>query len=192
LTGTGFAGTSGLTGLGGSGVGAGGETGVGTGTAGSTGAGGRGGSAGVGGRGGNGGSVGSAGAAGGRGGMVSGGGKGGSSGLVGGGGKGGGTGSTIQTDGSTAPTFTEIYKTILTVYCTGSGCHDPGTAGGLGFATQASAFAALSHQVTAGDGIDSDLYVTLNTGVMPKGKPKLSAANIALVREWIDAGALDN
>ncbi len=195
VAGTGSAGTSGtrgLTGIGG--AGAGGETGGGTGTAGSTGAGGPGG---------NGGSVGSAGTTGGRGGAggIQSGGRGGSSGVVGGGGKGGGSsgvvggsggGSAIQPDGSTAPTFTEIYKTILTDYCTGSGCHEPGTAGGLGFATQASAFAALSHQVTAGDGIDSDLYVTLDTGVMPKGKPKLSAANIALVREWIDAGALDN
>ena len=104
-------------------------------------------------------------------------------------GKAGGSGSP---DGSTAPTFTEIYKNILLVYCSGSGCHDPGVSGGLGFATQASAFAALSHQVRPGDGVDSDLYVTLDTGVMPKGKPKLSAANIALIKDWIDAGALDD
>jgi hypothetical protein len=114
---------------------------------------------------------------------------GGTSGASGGGGKGG---HASNLDASTAPTFTEIYKTILIVYCSGSGCHDPGISGGLGFATQASAFAALSHQVTPGDGVDSDLYVTLDTGVMPKGKPKLSAANIALIREWIDAGALNN
>jgi hypothetical protein len=107
-------------------------------------------------------------------------------------GQGGNVGRGGSPDASEAPTFTEIYKTILIVYCSGSGCHDPGTSGGLGFATQASAFAALSHQVTPGDGVDSDLYVTLNTGVMPKGKPKLSAANIALIREWIDAGALNN
>jgi hypothetical protein len=110
----------------------------------------------------------------------------------GGNGQGGNVGRGGSPDASEAPTFTEIYKTILIVYCSGSGCHDPGTSGGLGFATQASAFAALSHQVTPGDGVDSDLYVTLNTGVMPKGKPKLSASNIALIREWIDDGALDN
>jgi hypothetical protein len=141
-----------------------------------------------GGRGGNSGAGGGRGAVGGNSGGR-GGTSGGTSGASGGGGKGGHASSP---DASTAPTFTEIYKTILIVYCSGSGCHDPGTSGGLGFATQVSALAALSHQVTPGDGADSDLYVTLNDGVMPKGKPKLSASNIALIEEWIDAGALNN
>jgi hypothetical protein len=173
----GVAGASGLAGE----TGAAGSLGAG----GTNAAGGSGGSSGVGGRAGNAGSGGRAGASGGRGGH---GGTGGAS--VGG--KGGSGGQASSPDASTAPTFTEIYKTIIIVYCSGSSCHDPGTSGGLGFATQASAFAALSHQVRPGDGVDSDLYVTLDTGVMPKGKPKLSAANIALIREWIDAGALND
>ena len=95
-------------------------------------------------------------------------------------------------NGGTAPTFTTIYSNILVVYCAGSSCHKPGTQGGIGFSTQASAYSAISHQVTPGDGADSDFYVTVNTGVMPRGAPKLSAANLALIKAWIDAGATNN
>ena len=95
-------------------------------------------------------------------------------------------------NGATAPTFTTIYSKILVVYCAGSNCHKPGTQGGIGFSTQASAYSAISHQVIPGDGADSDFYVTVDTGVMPKGGPKLSAANLASIKAWIDAGALNN
>lgn len=34
--------------------------------------------------------------------------------------------------------------------------------------------------------------MTVNTGSMPPGGAKLSAANLALIKAWIDAGALNN
>jgi hypothetical protein len=32
----------------------------------------------------------------------------------------------------------------------------------------------------------------VNTGRMPEGQAKLSAANLALIKAWIDGGALNN
>ena len=125
---------------------------------------------------------------GGAGGHGSGGAGGRSAGAAGTGGGAGGKGG----NGATAPSFTTIYSTILVVDCAGSNCHKPGAQGGIGFSTQASAYSAISHQVIPGDGTDSDFYVTVNTGVMPKGGPKLSAANLASIKAWIDAGALNN
>ena len=180
-------GTGGSTGTGGGATQTGGSTGASGGatqTGGSTGTGGRasesGGSTGTGGRAsGTGGSTGTAGASG------RGGGRGGTTGAAGTGG-GGGTGK------GTGPTFTQVYGTILSVYCTGSGCHSPGTAGGLSFASKANAFSSLMSYVTPGDDSQSDFYFAVSTGAMPKGKAKLSAANLATIKAWIDAGALDN
>ena len=179
------AGTGGNTGTGGTAT-TGGSAGAGGGasqTGGSTGAGGgatqTGGSTGAGGRTTQtGGSTGAAGASGrgGRGGTT------GAAGTGGGGGTGNGTG----------PTFTQVYGTILSVYCTGSSCHSPGTAGGLSFASKANAYSSLMSYVTPGDDSQSDFYFAVSTGAMPKGKAKLSAANIATIKAWIDAGALDN
>jgi hypothetical protein len=105
-----------------------------------------------------------------------------------------GTGGTTGTGGTggAAPTFTQIYTQILVVYCAGSQCHDPGSASGVAFSTQSSAYTSVSKYVTAGNGAGSSLYKTLSSGAMPQGKPKLSAANLALVQAWIDAGALNN
>jgi hypothetical protein len=105
-----------------------------------------------------------------------------------------GTGGTTGTGGTggAAPTFTQIYTQILVVYCAGSQCHDPGSASGVAFSTQSSAYTSVSKYVTAGNGTGSSLYKTLSSGAMPQGKPKLSAANLALVQAWIDAGALNN
>ena len=109
-------------------------------------------------------------------------------------GRAGGTGGSGGAGGSggTGPTFTTVYSKILAVYCTGSSCHNPGTSGGLSFATQASAYAAVSSLVTPGDGAGSDFYSTVQSGAMPKGRAKLSATNLALIKAWIDAGALND
>jgi hypothetical protein len=184
----GTAGAAGFTGAGTGGkMGTGGSTGGGGGatqTGGSTGAGGRatgtGGSTGAsGGATQTGGSTGAAGASG------RGGGRGGTTGAA-------GTGGGVGTGKGTGPTFTQVYGTILSVYCTGSSCHSPGTAGGLSFASKANAFNSLQNYVTPGDDTQSDFYFAVSTGAMPKGKAKLSAANIATIKAWIDAGALDN
>src|SRR5450432_3100565 len=175
-SGSGSAGSGDPTGAGGTG-GAGGTSGLGgTGAEGGTfGLGGAGGTFGLGGQGGSG--------AGGRAGTTGAGGR-----AGGGGSSAGGAGGT----GGASPTFTQIYTTILKVYCGGSNCHNPGSAGGVGFASQASAFSAVSSRVKAGNGAGSSFYNTVNSGAMPRGASKLSAANLALIKAWIDAGALNN
>ncbi len=95
-------------------------------------------------------------------------------------------------DGAAAPTFTEIYTTILTVYCAGASCHNPGTQGSVSFASQSSAYSAVSRRVTPGNGAGSAFYNTVNSGSMPRGAAKLSATNLAKIKAWIDAGALNN
>ena len=93
--------------------------------------------------------------------------------------------------GSAAPTFTQVYTTILVIYCSGSSCHNPGSQKDVSFASQSSAYSAVKSRVTAGNGAGSSFYMTVNSGSMPPG-PKLSAANLALIKAWIDAGALNN
>ncbi len=172
LTGTGgFTGTGGVTGSGGA-VGTGGSA-----SGGATGSGGRGGSGGTGGATGKGGTTGTGGA-------IGTGGATGTGGVAGTGGAGGMAG--------TAPTFTQIYTQILTVYCAGTKCHDPGTQHGVSFSTQAGAYTSVAKLVTPGNGANSSFYKTVNGGSMPPGGPKLSAANLALIKAWIDAGALNN
>jgi len=192
---SGTGGTTGAAGVQGTGnggaTGAAGTFGTGgtTGTAGTTGLGGRGGATGAGGTIGLGGRGGA-----GSGGRGGGGGRG-SGGTIGKGGNSGGGGSPdagTAPDGSTAPTFTEIYNSILVVYCSGSNCHDPGSQQGVAFSTQSSAYTAVRNRVTPGNGAGSSFYTTVNTGAMPLGAAKLSAANLALIKAWIDAGALNN
>jgi hypothetical protein len=134
-------------------------------------------------------------------------GTGGAAGFVGGGGQpggsGGATGVTASTrssttdggnsgDGGSAPTFTQLYSTVLTSYCAGSACHNPGSQKGISFASQSSAYSAISNRVIPGDGEGSSFFYTVNSGTMPPGGPKLSATNLAMIRAWIDAGALDD
>jgi hypothetical protein len=85
-----------------------------------------------------------------------------------------------------------VYTTILTTYCDGGSCHNPGTKGSVNFASQSTAYNTLKSFVVAGNGAGSKLYSLVNTGKMPDKEPKLSAANIALIKAWIDAGALNN
>jgi len=95
-------------------------------------------------------------------------------------------------DGGSAPTFTQLYSSILSVYCGGGACHNPGSQKGISFASQSSAYSAVSSRVIPGDGEGSSFFYTVNSGNMPLGGPKLSAANLAMIRAWIDAGALDD
>jgi len=174
----------------GSSIGTGGTGGDnGSGQAGTGGDNGGGGSTGIAGRGGTTGSAGRGGATG----SAGRGGSGGAAGSVGRGGTGGGSvDAGSNPDGTAAATFTEIYTTILTVYCSGSSCHNPGTASGVSFASQSSAYTAVSRRVTPGNGAGSAFYSTVNSGSMPRGAAKLSATNLAKIKAWIDAGALNN
>ena len=177
----GVTGSGGIVGTGGNGTGGDGTGGNATG--GATGTGGikgTGGSTGTGGLTGTGGSTGLGGVKG----------TGGSTGTGGVKGTGGSTG-TGGAGGSAAPTFTQVYTTILVTYCSGSSCHNPGSQKGVSFASQSTAYSAVKSRVTAGNGAGSSFYMTVNSGSMPPGQ-KLSAANLALIKAWIDAGALNN
>jgi hypothetical protein len=188
----GITGTGGIIATGGSGTGGKGTGGSGTGgsntggsaTGGTTGTGGfkgTGGSTGTGGFTATGGSIGTGGVKG------TGGSTGGSTGTGGVKGTGGSTGA----GGAAAPTFTQVYA-ILNTYCAGSSCHNPGTQGGVNFNGQSTAYNAVKSRVTPGNGAGSSFYSTVNSGSMPRGAAKLSAANLALIKAWIDAGALNN
>jgi len=97
-----------------------------------------------------------------------------------------------KSDAASAPTFTDVYTNILVPFCSGSSCHDPGSAKGIGFASRSSAYTAVRARVKPGNGAGSAFFKTVNSGSMPRGAPKLSAANLAKIQAWIDAGALDN
>jgi len=92
-----------------------------------------------------------------------------------------------------APTFTKIYDTIITQQCGGPQCHlKRPTPFGYDFSSKSAASASWRSDVIAGNGADSPMFQVLNFGVMPKDKPPLSAEDLYLVLDWIDAGALDN
>ena len=50
----------------------------------------------------------------------------------------------------------------------------------------------MKSRVTAGNGAGSRFYMTVNSGSMPRGAAKLSSANLAKIKTWIDQGALNN
>lgn len=93
--------------------------------------------------------------------------------------------------GGSAPTFTQIYQTILTVSCSGSACHNPGSQKGVSFASQSSAYSAVKSRVTVGNGTGSSFYKLVNGGGMPPGG-KLSSSQLSEIAAWINAGALNN
>jgi hypothetical protein len=95
-------------------------------------------------------------------------------------------------DGAAAPTFTQIFDGTLTVFCSGASCHSPGIQGGIGFATRSTAYSAVRSRVMPGDSEDSSFFLTVNSGTMPPGGPRLSETTLANLRAWIDAGALDD
>jgi hypothetical protein len=119
--------------------------------------------------------------------------KGGTTGSSGGSGSGGHAGQGGAGGGGGSPTFTMIYNTIVTPHCGGSGCHlKAPTPQGLNFSTQKSAYTAWSDNLTPGDAEDSEMFQTLNLGIMPEGQPSLSVDNLVMVWNWINAGALNN
>ena len=136
--------------------------------------------------------------AGGTGGAASGGaGTGGSAGSGGvGGGSGGAAGSGAGGGGGsngTGTTFTALYASLFgTSLCAGTLCHNPGMQKGVDMSSKMSAYDSLKFEVVAGDGANSALYRLLSDGTMPPEPPKATTSQIAAVRAWIDAGALNN
>jgi hypothetical protein len=86
-----------------------------------------------------------------------------------------------------------IYSTIIMPHCGGTQCHLKAPyADGLNFSTKSSAYQQWYDNVTPGDGDDSPMFQTLNFGIMPKDQPALSVDSLIMVRDWINAGALNN
>jgi len=111
----------------------------------------------------------------------------------GGAGGGGRAGSSGAGGAGAAPTFTTIYKQVITPFCGGSKCHFSAPyPQGLNFSTQASAYKGWVDFSTPGDGADSPIFQILYFGEMPPAPPSLSDDNLILVRDWIDAGALND
>lgn len=113
-------------------------------------------------------------------------------------------------DSATAPTFTQIYTTVIQPNCTP--CHAQGigvSTGKLDMSSQATAYTNLvgvpaagascagkGTRVTANDPANSVMYlkISLTDPVpcgekMPLGLPALSKDNVALVQAWINGGA---
>jgi hypothetical protein len=87
-----------------------------------------------------------------------------------------------------APTFASISANILVPKCTM--CHGATRAdSGLRYHTHAETL----RTVTVGNGADSELYKECNSGGMPEAPFKrLSAAELAAIKTWIDNGAANN
>ncbi|HVZ73330.1 MAG TPA: cytochrome c, partial [Polyangia bacterium] len=94
-------------------------------------------------------------------------------------------------------TWTRIYNTMFVNMsyasnCTGSPCHDPGTQKGIDFSTQMKGYTTIKSHLVAGSPSKSQLYTKLSSGTMPQARPKMSAADLAVVSAWITQGALNN
>jgi hypothetical protein len=107
-----------------------------------------------------------------------------------------------------APTFTQIYNSIIEGRC--RGCHSGGSPdGNLNMGTKANAYTNLvgkaaaggacsgkGTRVVAGNAAMSILYTKVTTPTcgsrMPQGSGPLSADQQNRIRDWINAGALNN
>lgn len=90
----------------------------------------------------------------------------------------------------TSATWTEIYTKFLTndqyaSNCNGAACHNPGKQKGFDFSSKASGYTSVKNST-------SQLVSELSSGGMPRGKPKMPAADLAVIKAWVAAGALDN
>ncbi|HEX7452199.1 MAG TPA: hypothetical protein VF294_07940, partial [Polyangiaceae bacterium] len=94
----------------------------------------------------------------------------------------GGTGGTV--------TFTQLYtkyfnSSTYASNCTGGACHNPGTQRGIDFSTQAKGYTSVKNSLNS-------IISVLSSGSMPRGRPKWSAADLALVKTWQAEGAPNN
>jgi len=120
---------------------------------------------------------------------------GGRAGTTGSGGRAGTTGTGGTGGGGMVATFTQVYTSVLSVSCKGSGCHNPGKMATLDYSTKALAYSTLkaaSGKIVAGNAMGSVLWMEVNSGAMPEGMPKISQANIDMIAAWINAGAMNN
>ena len=100
-------------------------------------------------------------------------------------------------DAAPAVTWSGIYQSLLVNQsnpsnCAGASCHDPGKEKGIDLSTSHLGYTTMSHRVVPGSPDSSDLVTVLQSGYMPQGRPPMAAANIDLIRAWIQAGALED
>jgi hypothetical protein len=101
------------------------------------------------------------------------------------------------TDAALPATWTGIYQNLLVNQsypsnCAGSSCHDPGTEKGIDLSTPEKGYTTISHRLVPGSPDSSELVTVLQSGSMPEKRPHMAAADVAVIRAWIQAGALDN
>jgi hypothetical protein len=109
----------------------------------------------------------------------------------------GGTGGGGAADAGAVPTFTELYMNYFnnTTYpsnCAGGTCHNPGKQRNLDFSTKANGYTTIKTKLVVGSAATSKVYTELQSGGMPQQRPKWSAADLAKVAAWINAGAPNN
>lgn len=90
---------------------------------------------------------------------------------------------TTPSPGNPDATYTWIVANVLN-RCTS--CH--GSRGGVNYES----YANTVRTVRAGDASRSTFYREINSGSMPEGSSKLPQRSIDAVRDWINAGALNN
>jgi hypothetical protein len=88
--------------------------------------------------------------------------------------------STSGCDTINAISYSAQIKPIMDLACTG--CHN----------SSGSAHDMTTHTFVQADALAGTLYNDVNTGSMPQGGSKLSDCDIAKIKKWVDAGALDN
>ena len=88
---------------------------------------------------------------------------------------------------TSAATFTAVNSQILQSKCLG--CHGSGSSPSF---SSYSSFATNTSYITPGNAASSAVYTAVQSGAMPQGGSSLSAAEVTLIYDWIQAGALDN
>ncbi len=88
--------------------------------------------------------------------------------------------STSGCDTINAISYSAQIVPIMNLACTG--CHN----------SSGSAHDMTTHAAVQVDALAGTLYNDVNTGSMPQGGSKLSDCDIAKIKKWVDAGALDN
>jgi hypothetical protein len=100
-------------------------------------------------------------------------------------------------DGGINATWTDIYSRLLnnpnySSNCTGAPCHDPGTQKGLDLSTQAKGYSTVKGKLVVGSPNTSKIVTQLSSGSMPQARPRMPAADLAIIKAWIMAGAPNN
>jgi hypothetical protein len=103
----------------------------------------------------------------------------------------------VATDAGINATWTDIYNRLLNnpsyaSNCTGAPCHNPGTQKGLDLSTQAKGYSTAKGKLVVGSPNSSKIVSQLSSGAMPQGRPKMPAADLAVIKAWIMEGALND